>query len=148
MICCFFGHRNTPGEVEPFLRRELERLIRDRGAELFYVGNHGRFDAMALRVLRDMKAAYPHIRYYVVLAYVPRPGRTAESYAPEETLLPEGIENVPPRFAIVWRNRWMARRADSVVAYVINSFTNGAAASVKYARRKNKLIINIADQMN
>ena len=30
----------------------------------------------------------------------------------ENTLLPEGIENVPPRFAISWRNKWMLERSD------------------------------------
>jgi len=42
-----------------------------------------------------------------VLAYMPLHGGTLEKEAYANTMLPEGIENVPKRFAIVWRNKWM-----------------------------------------
>ena len=51
MTVCFFGHRDTPESVRPFLEQEIERLI-DHGAECFLVGNQGRFDEMVLGCLR------------------------------------------------------------------------------------------------
>jgi len=50
--------------------------------------------AAANRALGELKRKYPHIRYFEVLAYLPK------SQPEHETLLPEGIETVPPRFAI------------------------------------------------
>ncbi len=48
----FFGHRDTPKETEPALRLTLIDLIGNNNATVFYVGNHGNFDAMASSPLR------------------------------------------------------------------------------------------------
>ena len=45
-VCTFFGHRDTPGKIEPLLRATLAALIEDHDVDLFYVGNHGGFDLM------------------------------------------------------------------------------------------------------
>ena len=66
----FFGHRDTPKETEPALRLTLIDLIENKNATVFYVGNHGNFDAMVRRQLEDLSKTYP-IKYYVVLAYMP-----------------------------------------------------------------------------
>ena len=103
MTVTFFGHRYVQKEIEPMLRSTLIDLIENRGAELFYVGNQGGFDAMVTRVLRELIGRYP-IRAYTVLAYLP----VGENGASDEllpTILPEGIETVPRRFAISFRNR-------------------------------------------
>ena len=103
MIVTFFGHRYVQKEREPMLRSTLIDLIENRGAELFYVGNQGVFDAMVTRMLRELCDRYP-IRAYTVLAYLP----VGENGASEEllpTVLPEGIETIPRRFAISFRNR-------------------------------------------
>ena len=66
----FFGHRDTPKEIEPALRLTLIDLIENKNVTVFYVGNHGNFDAMVRRQLEDLSKTYP-IKYYVVLAYMP-----------------------------------------------------------------------------
>ena len=58
------------------------------------------------------------------------------------TVLPEGIEAVPRRFAIDRRNRWMIEHSDIVVAYVTHSF-GGTAKFRDIARKKKKQIIEI-----
>ena len=98
----FFGHRDTPKEIEPALRLTLIDLIENKNATVFYVGNHGNFDAMVRRQLEDLSKTYP-IKYYVVLAYMPSKNGTPD----EHSILPEGIETVPRRFAINYRNKWM-----------------------------------------
>ena len=72
---------------------------------------------MVRRVLRELSKKY-EIRYYVVLAYMPekRDGSGYEDYS--DTILPDGIETVPKRFAITYLNKWMLRRSDYVVTYV------------------------------
>ena len=71
MTCTFFGHRFVPQKIEPTLRSTLIDLIENHCVELFYVGNHGDFDAMVRRALRELSAEYP-IKYHVVLAYMRR----------------------------------------------------------------------------
>ena len=92
----------------------------------FLVGNQGQFDSMVLGVLRRMKKKYPHISYNVVLAYMPAKKEEWNPYEFGETMLPEGIESVHPRYAISWRNKWMVDEADAVIAYVPHSW-GGAA---------------------
>lgn len=111
-------------------------MIENRSADLFYVWDKGNFDRLALSVLRELAAVY-HIRYYVVLAYMP----TEKCDYP--TLFPEGIENAPKRFAIDFRNRFMVKQSDIVVSYVNRDF-GGAAKFVDAARKMGKNIINLS----
>ena len=104
MICTFFGHRDTPDTVRPLLREVLLDLIEYHGLKQFYVGNQGNFDAMALRLLKGFEKPYS-ITYDVVLAYLPR--KTDPFFETYYTILPEGIESVPHRFAIDYRNKWI-----------------------------------------
>ena len=137
MTVCFFGHKDTPETVRPFLEQEIERLI-DCGAECFLVGNQGRFDGMVLGSLRRMAKKHPGITYKVVLAYMPRTGE----FAYGETMLPEGQELVHPRYAIAHRNRWMAEEADAAVVYVAHGW-GGAARYADLMRRKGKIVRNL-----
>lgn len=138
MTCTFFGHNDSPPEVRGKIRDTLIYLIEQRGADMFYVGDHGNFDRMALSVLRELCAVYPHIRFYVALAYLP------EKDPGYPTTFPEGIEKAPKRFTISYRNKWMVNQADVVVAYVKRSY-GGAAQFVKSAEKKKKEIINLAE---
>ena len=137
MTVCFFGHKDTPESVRPFLEQEIERLI-ERGAECFLVGNQGRFDGMVLGCLRRMAEKYPGITYKVVLAYMPRTG----AFAYGETMLPEGLELVHPKYAIAHRNEWMVEEADAAVVYVAHGW-GGAARYADLMRRKGKIVRNL-----
>ena len=91
-----------------------------------------------------MKIQYPHIRYYVVLAYLP--GEKAhDKYADlSDTLYPHGLETVPLKYAISKRNTWMVDHADFVVTYVKCS-AGGAAQFKRMAEKKGKAVFNLAD---
>ena len=133
----FFGHRDTPKEIEPALRLTLIDLIENKNATVFYVGNHGNFDDMVRRQLEDLSRTYP-IKYYIVLAYMP-----GEKDNPDEhSILPEGIETVPRRFAINYRNKWMLNKSDIVVTYVTRNF-GGAVQFMNMATISTKAVINI-----
>ena len=75
------------------------------GVDMFYVGHQGQFDAYVYSELKKLKQEYPQINYAVVLAYMP--GKKTEYDDYSDTMLPEGIESVHPRYAISWRNNWM-----------------------------------------
>lgn len=143
MVCSFFGHKETPQFLYPRIKEIIEELITNRAVAGFLVGNQGTFDAMVLKALRELKKSYPHICYNVVLAYMPAQKQTYELYDSTETVLPEGIETVPKRFAISWRNKWMVKESQIVVCYISHSW-GGAAQFVAYAERQGKEIINLA----
>lgn len=144
MTCCFFGHKDSPSTIKPALRAVVEDLIRSGRVDSFLVGNHGSFDSMVLSVLCDAKKEYPEITYNVVLAYMP--GRKEEYgfIEPMETVYPEGLENVPLRFAISWRNDWMLKESQVVVCFVRHSM-GGSSKFVEKAIKQKKEIINLAD---
>ena len=145
MVCCFFGHSDTPQHISPQIGSAVEKLIQSGMANEFLVGNQGQFDRMSLAILRGMKERYPQITYNVVLPYMPKGRDTDSCYADGETMLPEGIECVHPRYAISWRNRWMVDQSDLVICYVARSW-GGAVQFVKLAERKGKVIINFANE--
>ena len=140
MVCCLFGHKETPASIAAELGKVIDHLIQERGVDEFPVGNQGAFDRMVHRALREARNRYPHISYHVVLAYLPNAEPCLYEYS--ETYFPEGIENVPPRFAISWRNQWMVRESDICVCYLAHSW-GGAAKSVDYAKKRKKEIINL-----
>lgn len=144
LTCTFFGHKDTPKEIEPTLRSTLIDLIKNKNVLNFYVGNHGNFDHMVKCILSELNESYP-INYAVVLAYLPPKKRNPEEESPTETILPDGIEAVPRKFAINYRNRWMIEQSDYVITYV--KYTIGGAVRFKeLAEKKNRIVINIAVQ--
>lgn len=138
--CCFFGHKDTPANVKPALYAAIEELITQRGVSTFYVGNQGSFDAYVRSALRQLQEKYPNIRYAVVLAYMP--GQQTEYDDFSDTMLPEGIEEVHPRYAIDWRNRFMLRESRFVICYIHHKW-GGAAKYVQVALRQGKTVVNL-----
>ncbi|MBR5410527.1 MAG: hypothetical protein IK104_07620 [Clostridia bacterium] len=117
-------------------------MIEKQGVNRFYVGNQGNFDAMARSLLAEFEQTHG-IRYEIVLAYLPKQeDPLCDTY---HTLLPEGIESVPPRFAIEYRNKWMIDHSDIVVTYVRRTF-GGAAKFKEAAEKKRKTILELSDR--
>lgn len=138
--CTFFGHKDCPESVIPKLRSVIRDLITIHGVDMFYVGNHGRFDTFVRTELSTITKEFPHIRYAVVLAYMPCEKNKYDDYS--DTMLPEGIESIHPRYAISWRNNWMLKQADYVVAYVARAW-GGAAQYVRKAQTSKKHVCNL-----
>lgn len=141
MTVTFFGHKDTPKEIEPTLRTTLVDLIENHDATEFYVGNNGNFDAMVRRQLENLSQTYP-ITYNVVLAYLPVKKSEYDGFT--NTIYPEGIETVPKRFAISYRNKWMLEQSDTVVSYVIRTY-GGAWQFKVIAQRQGKMVIELSE---
>ena len=141
--CTFFGHRDCPEGIKVNLKKEIERLICDRQVDTFYVGTQGSFDRMAYSTLKELRSKYIHIKVYRVLAYMPQNDAVSKDNAEgEDTILPEGIERVHPRYAIVWRNNWMIDHSEYVIAYITHP-TGGAYQTVERAKEKDRTVILI-----
>ena len=145
MTCCFFGHSNCPDNIRQKLREEIVKMVSTEERVMFYVGHQGGFDAMVRSVMKELIKEGIDVNYAVVLAYMP--GERYEYDSPDsyaDTMYPEGLEKVHPKFAISWRNNWMLSRSDKVLCYVKYRI-GGAYQYVEKARRKGKEILNIAD---
>ena len=141
--CTFFGHRDAPDKSEEALRETIIELIENDNVNLFYVGNNGNFDRMVLQILKSLKEKYSHIKFFVVLAYIPK-NRIQEEY--ELTIIPEAVEKVPYKYAILERNHWMISKSDFVIGYVNN--IGKSNDFLKLAEKKGLVVINIADKIN
>ena len=138
MTVTFCGHGDFYGDEDAkrWLQETVEALIL-RGADDFLLGGYGGFDACAASVVWELKQQYPAIRSTLVLPYLDCAVDAAKF---DGTLYPP-LEKVPRRYAISKRNEYMVNEADVVVACVTHDW-GGAAATLAYARRKKKEIIN------
>ena len=142
MICTFFGHRNAPSCLEPKIGELIEQLIEEKNITCFYIGNNGNFDNMVFRQIKKKTKKYPCVRYYVVLAYLPSEKVEIDIIDYSKTIYPQGLESIPPRFAISKRNQWMVEKSDIVVTYVKRS-AGGAAQAKRMAEKKGKAVIEV-----
>lgn len=143
MICTFFGHRETEQEIVPVLKSILVDLIENKKVSVFLVGNSGDFDNMARAVLKALSCVYPHIKYFVVLAYRPIEKNKNPSFDFSDTIYPDILANTPKRYAIDRRNRWMLEKSDYVVTYV--KYHGGASKFKMLAEKRGKVVIDLVD---
>ena len=142
--CTFFGHRNCDERIKPTLYNAIESLIINNISDKFYVGHNGDFDSYVLHTLRELKKKYTHISYWVVLSYIPS-NIEQNNFDECETIVPDGIENVYKKFAILHRNEWMLKKSDSVIVYITQSY-GGAAKFYRKALKLDKNVLNIANE--
>ena len=136
--CCFFGHRDTDPSIREPLKQAIEALIISRKADHFYVGDHGNFDRMVYDVLKELKAAYPHMVYNVVLAYLPK-----RIIRDDNLIYPAKLTMIAKQFAIPYRNDWMIMHSSYVICHIVRS-TGGAAFFVNEAKKNGLTVMNIA----
>ena len=137
MICCFFGHRDTPREIKSALKQVLIDLIENKNVNMFYVGNYGNFDFLVQEALKEFKKIYP-IKYYIVLAYIPKKDEYADY---SNTLYFDELNTKPYRTRIIETNRLMLEKSDYVITY---ANTIGNARDFKeLSEKQNKTVINI-----
>ncbi len=137
MKVTFCGHSDIsqPEEVRLWLYKTVEKLIR-LDADLFLLGGYGAFDRMAASVVWELKEKYPQIQSVLIKPYL---DRKMDETQCDWTVYPD-LEEVPRRYAITHRNRYMVDEADFVVAYVLHNW-GGAAQTLTYANQKKKSII-------
>ena len=140
--CIFVGHVLLRENVESKIRAFISYLITHEGYNTFYVGNYGDFDYQVRKTLKDLKKHYPHIQYRVVLARPPHEGEKAD-LSTYNTIYPEGMALVSPRYAIAKCNAWMIRRSDCVVSYITHH--GNVENIVIKAKSMGKTVYNLPD---
>ncbi len=146
-ICVFFGHANLPinTEQQENLSQIIIDLIKNHNVDTFWVGDYGQFDSIASHTVKQLQKTYPKINLELALSYLPINNKEILDYKLNfynNHFLPEGVELVLPKFAIVERNKWLAQNCDFVVCKIDNNW-GGAYKAVKIAIKANKKIINI-----
>lgn len=135
--CTFFGHGDCPETKYSNILQAIQNLITEKNIITFYVGTQGNFYSLVYRALCNLRADFPQIRIYRVLAYLPK-----DNSLISDSILLEGIELIHPRYAISWRNRWMIEHSDYVIAYITHNY-GGAARFVNEAERRGKTVISL-----
>ena len=73
----------------------------------FYVGNHGGFDRLAAHAVKEAKRYHPDITLMMVLSCHPGERSVELPEGFDGSYYPEGLENVPRRYALVRANKIM-----------------------------------------
>lgn len=141
-ICTFLGHRDTPETVAPILSQFIEKLIIEEHIEDFYFGGYGNFDCIAANTVHKLKQQYPNIRLYLIQAYLQTHKSISIDFY-DGSIFPEGLEIIPKRFAISYRNRWMVQQADFIIGFIQRT-SGGAYTAYHYAVHFGKRNVNLA----
>lgn len=142
-VCTFFGHRYSGREIIPKLTAVLTDLIENKGVNMFYVGHQGFFDSMVRTELKRLKKLYPHINYYVALAYLAKKSDDLDCMDYSDTIFPDALTKTPPKYAIDKRNCWMISISDYAVCYCRHNTDIGAARYMNIACKKGLTVINL-----
>ena len=138
MSCFFMGHREADERLLSRLEQTVEQLITEANIRYFYVGGYGGFDRISAIAVKKAKQRHPDITLMLVLPYHPaeRPVETPDGF--DGTFYPDGLENVPKRYAIVRANRCMVETCDWLVCYVRHGASNSRNL-LEYAQRRARI---------
>ena len=149
MTITFFGHASTPpsAELERKIMELLQKRIGEEKAELF-LGNCGNFDRLAYECGKKYRNEHSSTSLIFVTPYIITDSRKAPLICHAngyDSILYPPIENRPRKYAIIYRNRFMAEKADLIIAY-INHCSGGAYQACRYAKGKGKSIYNLGEK--
>ncbi len=136
-ICFFIGHRDASHEIYFKLKNVIINHIEAFGVSEFIVGNYGSFDSICAHVLTEIKKDHPFIKLYLLLPYHPSVKRYDIPKGFDGSIYPEGMENVPPRYAISIANKKIIDGSNYLIAYYRYGATN-TAGLLEYAKRREK----------
>ena len=148
MIIAFFGHSEYMSslEDEDKLMSFLESKVKNYPCE-FYFGGYGGFDRFAYTCSKKFKKKHPWVKLKLIVPYISKKhtenSDLSESEKLDEIIYP-ALESVPPKFAILHRNKWIVDQADIIITYLTRSY-GGAYKTYLYAARKKKEIYNMAE---
>lgn len=138
--CFFIGAHYASNDIIKPLTAVIEQHITEYGVTDFTVGHYGKFDSIVQDVLSDLKKKYPHIVLTLLLPYQPVHQQVfvKEGFAP---VYPEGLENVPKRYAIVQANKNQINKSDYLIAHP--GYGNSRNFTEYAQRREKKGLIKV-----
>ena len=147
----FFGHRYIDYlfKVEELLEEQIRKLINEKEYVDFLVGRNGDFDQCAsstvLRVrknVRDDNSSLILVLPYPTAEYLNNEEYFHDYYSDVD--ISYAASKAHPKSAIQIRNREMVDKADLIICF-IEKEEGGAWQTLKYAKDKEKAIINLAE---
>ena len=148
MIITFCGHSDyvEKEEDENKIIKLLEKKIKDSSCD-FYLGEYGNFDKFCYTLAKRFKSEHLNSNLIFVTPYIDESylkRRIGEEKSRFDSIIYPELENIPLKYAISYRNRWIAEKADFIIAFIKKKY-GGAYAMYKYAERIGKEIYNIAE---
>ncbi len=146
MVITFCGHsKYEPSKIdEEKIFAFLEKTVANKPAAL-YLGGYGAFDYFAYNCCKKYKIKHPNVSLVFVTPYLTvsyQKNRLDYLKANYDCILYPDLEQIPPRFAIPYRNRYMIDNADFIIAYITHDW-GGAYKTYHYAQQKGKQIYNL-----
>ena len=143
----FFGHRQIERffEAEERLEKIIRELMKSKEYVEFLVGRNGDFDQMVSSTVRRVKKAVDDANSALVLVL---PYVTAE-YSNNKASFEDYYDDIEIfdsghfRSAFGQRNRSMVDRSDLVICCIEHD-EGGAYEAVRYARKHDKKVLNVA----
>jgi uncharacterized phage-like protein YoqJ len=145
MIVSITGHRPEDLPNQEWVRENLKRVIAENNVELLIQGMAAGVDLMSAEIC--MEVGTPFVCAKPWAGHTPR-NADAQLYRKAVENAAE-VVNVNPATEYIGayvyhnRNQYMVDRADTVIAVWTGKKTGGTAACVRYAKSKNKRIIQI-----
>ena len=150
--CSFFGHSklNEKDNLEKMLFNEIERLIVEKGFNLFYFGGFGEFDALCYQVVSQLKSKYTHIKRVFCLIdekqknFSKRPKWLQKEVYEDFVYFHLSFDYWYTR--IYFRNCQIINASDMVIFYVVNKERSGAHKALVHAINNKKDYINLGEK--
>lgn len=165
-ICCFTGYRPhrfafsqdglRPEQVQAALGGQIRRLYGE-GVRTFISGMSAGVDLWAAAEVLTLQKEAPDVKLIAAIPFAGQETHWPQALQREYRRILEGCQEVhylfdekeaaaDPSACYRSRNRWMVDRADTVLAVCevdIADSRTGTAATVRYARKKQKRILYV-----
>ena len=141
-----FGHRTFDRYdlLATYLMKLVEKLIKEKKYIEIYIGRNGEFDIYAAAIVKKAQRLYggENNELILVLPYDNKNIEYYEQYYDDVRIFE--MPNLHPKVAITKRNRSMVEICDLIICYVERK-EGGAYQAVRYAKKLDKDIINLAE---
>lgn len=142
-FCSLFGNNDINFDYDK-MKKAIISVIETKKITEFYIGHNGHFDARSRTCLLEIKKQYPQIKIYVVIAYFDKIEEFKHNeieYAGIDGFIYPDIENIPTKYAIIERNKWMIKNSSFIIFYI--DFIHHADKLMHFAILKKKNFINL-----
>lgn len=148
MIVAFCGHSSYISNIEDekIIIDFLIKSVNDEPCD-FFLGEYGNFDKFAYACAKKYKSTHHNSKLIFITPYYSTNYQNTHLNSKKEyfdSIIFPDLETVPPRYAIKRRNKWIVDNANIVIAYITHDY-GGAYEMFNYAKKKNKIVYNIAE---
>lgn len=146
--CCGFGHREVFENISEKIYSAV-RTAAEQGCETFYTGGMGEFDELFSSKVRSLKKKYPNIKLICVKPYLTKEINEYGDYLYtfyDDIIIPTELADVHYKTVIHKRNQWLIDHSDIIIGYIKRNY-GGAYKAIRYAKRMNKTVISIGDEI-